>query len=318
MNFKGKNRKINPVYALYVLVGLLAAAVPVRMYQLLNIIESDTGFYDEKDWSVYLMYALGILAITVTYILITLAKNIPASKPPFRKNKFLAVSSFIFAVGIVLDVVSSFSSFILNFKSFTEAGIAVFATVNQGQLPLIIESVLGVFAAIYIFIFGISYLDGRTTYSQYKFLAVTPLFWAMSRIVTRFLRKISYVNVSDLMLELFAIAFMMIFLLAFARISSKLSNNKAMRTLFASGIVSSFFCVTANLPRLLMIVTGNMEGIPDEYPFSLSDLAFALFTVVYIVNAMRCAKENDSAELTKSTEKPTEQKMETDDNFLSE
>ena len=317
MKLTGKYEKINPLYSLYVVFGLMAVAVIFRMYQLLNIIEADTGFYHFKDWSVYVMYAVCALAIVVPYILTTLAKNVPASKSPFRKDMLLAVASFIFAGGIVLDVVSSLSRFLLNIKSFSAAGISILGTTDQSQLPLILETIFGVFAAIYIIIFGISYIDGRTTYSQYKFLAITPLFWSMSRIVIRFVRKIAYVNVSDLMLELFMLAFMMIFLLNFARISSGLANNKAMRTVFSSGFVCIFFCTVANLPRLLMILTANGSSLPDEYPFSLCDLGFAVFAFAYIVNAMKCAKENDSWELSGETEK-TEDIMETDDNFLSE
>lgn len=318
MKITGKYEKINPLYSLYVVIGLLVVAVPFRMYQLLNIIESDTGFYRVTDWSVTLLYVIGALAIVVPYVLTLLAKNVPASKSPFRKNMFLAVASFVFAGGMVLDVVSALSSFLINAKSFTAVGLSIFGTVDQAQLPLLIESVFGILAAIYIIVFGISYIDGRTTYSQYKFLALSPLFWAMSRIVVRFVRKIAYVNVSDLMLELFAIVFMMIFLLSFARICSSLANNKAMRTLFASGFVGIFFCILANLPRLLMVLTGNAGELPDEYPFALCDFGFGIFAFAYIYNAVKCAKENDSDELVEKEAIVVHDVMETDDNFLSE
>ncbi len=318
MKITGKFEKINPLLALYVAFGLMAVGVVFRMYQLLNIIESDTGFYRVHDWSIYVMYALCGLAVVVPYVLTTLAKNVPASKSPFRKDILMAVGSVIFAVGIVLDVVSSLSTFLLNAKGFTTAGLSFMGTMDQGQAPLLIETVFGVFAAIYMLIFGISYIDGRTTYSQYKFMAITPLFWAMSRIVVRFVRKIAYVNVSDLMLELFMLAFMMIFLLNFARISSGLANNKAMRTVFASGFVSIFFCTVANLPRLLMVLTANGKALPDEYPFSLCDLGFAIFAFAYIINAMKYAKENDALELLNKEDKSEPDIMETDDNFLSE
>ena len=317
MKLTGKFEKINPLIALYIAFGLMAVGVVFRMYQLLNIIESDTGFYRVQDWSIYVMYALCGLAVVVPYVLTMLAKNVPASKSPFRKDMLMAVGSIVFAVGIVLDVVSSLSTFLLNAKGFAAAGLSFMGTIDQGQAPLLIETIFGVFAAIYMLIFGISYIDGRTTYSQYKFMAITPLFWAMSRIVVRFVRKIAYVNVSDLMLELFAITFMMIFLLSFARICAGLANSKAMRTLFASGFVGIFFCVVSNLPRLLMVITGNANALPDEYPFSLCDLGFAVFAFAYIFNVVKCAKENDSAELL-GAEVEVHDEMETDDNFLSE
>lgn len=317
MKITGKNEKLNPLLGLYIAAGLLIAAIPVRLYQLLTLLEQDTGFYKAVDRSVYVMYALAAAAVIASYGIAVLAKNIPASKSPYRKNRFLAVSSIALGVGIVLDVVSAASAFIIKARNFTAAGISFLGTADQGQIPILFEAVLGIFAAIYLLVFGISYIDGRTTYSQYKFLAITPFFWAMSRTVIRLLSKIAYVKVSDLMLEIFGIAFMMIFFMSFARISSGLSNKKAMRSVFASGAVSAFLLGTANIPRVLMYISGNGAKIPSGYGLALCDLAFVFFAAAYISNAYKCAKETDSKELA-DEEETVETDMETDDNFLSE
>lgn len=317
MKITGKNEKINPLLGLYIAAGLLIAAIPVRLYQLFTIIEHDTGFYKAVDRSVYLMYILAVLAVIASYAVSVLAKNIPASKSPYRKNRFLAVISIILGIGMVLDVVSAASDFIIKARSFMSVGISVFGTADQGQIPVLCEAVLGVFAAIYLLVFGISYIDGRTTYSQYKFLAITPFFWSIARLVRRLISKIAYVNVSDLMLEIFGIAFMMIFFMSFARISAELSNKKAMRSVFASGAVAAFLLGIANIPRVLMLISGNIDKITVGYGISICDLAFVFFAAAYIINAYKCAQENDSAELTEETETPKTD-METDDNFLSE
>ena len=83
----------------------------------------------------------------------------------------------------------------------------------------------------------------------------------------------------------------------FARISSGLSNEKSMRSLFAAGYVCIFFCALANIPRIVLTVTGNVESIPYEYPLSVCDLTFALFAVAYIINAMNKATVNDHDEI---------------------
>ncbi|MCR4594626.1 MAG: hypothetical protein K5761_06185 [Clostridiales bacterium] len=319
MKSKEKIAKINPLAGMYASLIIMLITVPVRIYQLLNIVEADSGFYKVIDRSVYIMYILSAIAVILSFILTKLAKNVPASKSPFRRNRFLAVTSIIFAVGIILDVVDALSTFLIQAKSFSNVGLTIFGTLDQGQVPMLLESIFGVFAAIYILVFGISYIDGRTTYSQYKFLALTPLFWAMTRLVERFVRKISYVNVSDLMLELFGITFMIIALLAFARICSGISNVKSMRTLFYAGFIAMFLLGTANLARFVMLISGNFSGIPKEYPLSLADLSFGVFIVAYAVNAIKCAKENDTLEeYEEKSEKDKEDNMQTDDNFLGE
>ena len=294
MKIRGSSEKINPLYSLYVIAGLLCVAIPFRTYQLLSLVESNTGFYKEINWSVYLMYALCILAVLVPYVLTLLAKNVPESRAVYRKNKLLAAASFVFGVGLVADAVIALSTFVLAFQGYLTEEISLVPTALQG--------IFGILSAIYIFIFGISYIDGRTTYTRYKLLALSPLVWSVARLIIRFVKKISYVNVSDLMLELFAIAFMMIFFLSFARISSGLSNKKSMRSLWSAGFVAAFFCVVANLPRLIMIITANGNSLSNEYPFALCDLGFAFFSVCYIVNSMKTAENNDVLELLDETE----------------
>ena len=104
MKITGKSEKLYPLLGLYIAAGLLIVAIPVRLYQHLTIIEQTTGFYKAVDRSVYVMYVLAALAVIASYIVSTLAKNVPASKSPYRKNKFLAVTSIILGIGLKFNV----------------------------------------------------------------------------------------------------------------------------------------------------------------------------------------------------------------------
>ena len=286
MKIIGKCKKINPILPLYIVVGLLAVAIPVRTYQFLFITEGGTGFYKTIDWSVYVLYGLSAVALLVSYIFVYLAKNVPASKDEIRKkNPTLAIASVLFALGIIADSVMAFVS-LLTVQVEQDAFFAV-----------CVEAIFGLFSAIYILVFGISHFDGKTTYAQLKFLALAPLFWATGRMIVRILKKIAYVNVADLMLELGVLAFMMIFFLAFARISTGLANEKSMRSLFASGYACLFFCALANIPRVIVFITGNNILLAEEYPISISDLVCSIFIAAYIVNTMKKATVNDHDEL---------------------
>ncbi len=289
MKIQGSVQKINPLYALFVAVGLLCVAIPFRTYQVLSLIESETGFFAEVNWSVYLIYSLCVVAFLVTYILVFFAKDVPESRAVYRKNRPLAAASIVLGIGIGADAVIALANVVLSTQGL------IFTL--ESFVPTLLQGVFGILSVIYIFVFGISYFDGRTTYSRYKLLALCPVIWSAARLVIRFVEKISYINVSDLMLELFGLAFMMIFFMGFARISSGLANKKAMRSVFSAGIVSAFLFVLANVPRLVAIASANGSKLVDKYPFSLCDLAFGIFAVCYILNAMNTATKNDAFEL---------------------
>ena len=85
-----------------------------------------------------------------------------------------------------------------------------------------------------------------------------------------------------------------------------------------AGTVGIFFAMVANVPRFILLLTANGSIISgSNYPFSICDFGFALFVMMYIINAIKSATENDSEEYT-GEEKYTEDEMATDDNFLSE
>ncbi len=294
MKIQGSVQKINPLYALFVALGLLCVAIPFRTYQVLSLIESETGFFAEMNWSVYLIYGICAVAFLTVYIIIFFAKDVPESRAVYRKNRLLAVASIVLGIGVGADAVTALANVILSSQGMIMALESFVATLLQG--------IFGVLSVIYIFVFGISYFDGRTTYSRYKLLALSPVIWSATRLITRFVEKISYINVSDLMLELFGIAFMMIFFMGFARISSGLANKKAMRSVFSAGITSAFLCALANVPRLIAIVSANGSKLAEGYYFSLCDLAFSVFAVCYVLNAMNTATKNDAFELLEDSE----------------
>ena len=89
MKLVGKFKKLNPILPLYIVVGLLCVAIPVRTYQLLFITEASTGFYTKTDWSVYVIYGLAALTILVSFIIVTLAKNVPSSRDEIRNHYFM-------------------------------------------------------------------------------------------------------------------------------------------------------------------------------------------------------------------------------------
>jgi hypothetical protein len=114
------------------------------------------------------------------------------------------------------------------------------------------------------------------------------------------------------------LAAMMITLLAFARICTGLSSNGSMRNFFMAGTVGVFFAAVANIPRLILVITGNGAIIEGTFfPFTICDFGFALFVVAYIINAVKSSTGNDNEEYL-AEEEHTEDEMATDDNFLSE
>lgn len=293
-----------------------ALSIPLRIYQYLFIINPETGFYNKLDWSVYALYiVLGVFSLAFI-VFSLLSKEAVASKAPDGQSKAVGIVGFGFAVCFVVDAIKQISAFA--FAVLGYSGSAVGLTLwkyltGNGYIPGIFQAVFALGAAVYLIIFGLSYLNGKNTYQDSKLLALNPMLWAVCKMIARLMRPVSYTKLSELLLELFSLAFLMLTFLAFARVSSQLSEKGAMRKVFAYGLPAALFSFVLSIPRLALTLIGQSEMLTDLYTFDVTELGCAVFLVTYIACAMYFGKREVPEEI-----KEEEEAVEIDDDFLSE
>lgn len=300
----------------------LLAAIPLRTVQLFTNMESHTGFFEEVNWTVYAVYGVFAVAAVVLAVLPALSGKRPASRPVVRKNKALAVGAFAFAAGIAYDVAYSLVKIVRTADGVT-AKTLLTALFTNGIFALLLQVICGAAACIFMVLLGLSYTGEKATYGEYRLLALMPLFWTMFRLVARFMTKISFTMVSELLLELAMLCFMMLFLLSFARVSAQISQKGEMKKVFCFGLPAAFFALTIGVTRLICTVGGRADLLADGFPFSLADLGFGLFAAVYLYVHMqygRPVSEDDALPETvytaSSEQRPADTRL--DDNFLEE
>lgn len=263
---------------------VLGAAL--RTVQLFTNIEPETGFFETVDWTVFVVYGILLAAVLLLAILPACSARLPASRPIVRRDRGLFFGSALFAVGLVYDAVLS----LMNAAgTLSESGRLSFAALlfSEGLLAEVLQTVCGVLAAVYMMVTAISYLKGEAQFAKYRFLALMPLFWSMFRIVLRFMTKISFTMVSELLLELAMLAFLMLFLLSFARIASQVNPRGEMRKLVCFGLPASFLAMVIGISRFICTVAGRGDLLADGFPFSFGEIGFGVFAILYIFEHMR-------------------------------
>ena len=215
-----KTEKINGLVLLLVFGAALVAAVPLRTVQLFTNIEEHTGFFIHENWTVGVMYAILAITAAALFLLPVFSARIPASRPVVRKNLPMAVTSFLFAAGLAYDVLLCILKISRLFAAMTlvEAQGLYTLLFSNGLLAMLLQAVCGAAACVFMVLFAFAYLGRAPVYAQHKLLALTPLLWTLFRMVLRFMTKISFTVVSELLIELAMLAFMMLFFMSFARI----------------------------------------------------------------------------------------------------
>ena len=282
-----KNKDLIYKVPLFAVLTAVLIAVPLRVYQYIKHINPETGFYDSSDFSVFTVYAVLAVAMVICIAFSYLKhKTISPINPRKDSRLFIGMSLFM-ALGIAVDSLSMLSDYTSLYSANTGAYIHVSEYVAaQGGSLMLIQAIVGIVSAIYFAISGISALN-KTNAPKLKLLAVSPVIWCIFRLLLRFKRTISFVNVSDLLLEMFMIVFAMMFFLALAQVNSKIDEKTVFWKLFAYGFPAVMFSLVCFLPRFILILTDNSDKLNSLYLPNFSDFTFAIYTTYICITAVK-------------------------------
>ena len=311
-----KRISFKAIFAVFgIFTGLLTG---LRIYQLLFNTETDkSGFFISNNWSVFALYIGALIFLAIIILLVQLTDKVTASKSPRGKDKRLGVGAALFAAGLAFDVAISISQLIKAIASYVAGENLLAYLMSNGLLACAIGAVFGILGVIYMILFALAYFDGKTTYYEYKLFAIAPLFWAMFRIVRRFMTKISFTVVADLLLELVMLIFMMLFFMSFARISSQICQKYEMRKAMKYGLCAAMFALALGISRLVMTVA-KPSALATDFGFNPADLTFGIFAVLYVNACSKTGRPSSDDDLIEDEEEKKAQEEEIDDDFLNE
>lgn len=278
------------------LLGLFSLSIllvlPVRVYQFLRVIEPGTGFYENPDFSVPVLYGLLALFGGAMLVISFINRRKIFFSTTVRKSPGLGVIALATAGTFFADAVIMYQNFTsLHYGTAQNmGGETTYGIMKSGALPMLFEAVFAIFAAIFFIVLGVAYISGKSNGSQFKLLAITPLAWSICRILHRFMRTISFVNVSDLLFELLMIVFLMIFFMAFAQLISGVNHKGADWKLVGFGLPAALLCLLCFVPRAVILAMGKGDLLTNLSPPEYCDLAIAVFILAFILSKVRFMK----------------------------
>ena len=182
----------------------------IRTLQVFRFIEHETGFITGGGWLMTILYVIvfgcGLAFCVASY----LSKDTASHQPQGLKDKLAGGFAFAFSVTLAGDWISSFFNFITSLT--TDVSVPGFrGFMSSGVITYLAQSFLAFFSAIYFVIFALDLLRGTVKANKAKILALAPVGWAGIRLIHRFIRQISFVEVSDLLFELIMLSCAVLF-----------------------------------------------------------------------------------------------------------
>ena len=270
---------IKPLSVLFFCASLVS--IVLRTLQMTKYIDSETGFYTGGKAIAVVLYAvLGISALVfcgVSYVSRDCAKLSFYNK----ENKTVGCVTALMSLAFFID---SFSSFGRSVDSLNYSTASQYTSLmTSGAVPQLIQSIFALLSAIFFIILAKDMIKGKASASNRKILATMPVWWAGARLIHRFLRQISFIEISDLLLELLMVGAMVIFFMALAQVVSGVYSDGFRWRVFAMGYTAALLALATSIPRLVLSFVQGGAFINAQHPFYLCDLVFALFALTLII-----------------------------------
>lgn len=246
-------------------------ALPVRTLQFFTVLESDTGFFSRIDWSIYIL-AIVLVAVVLAFLIIGFSKRKTLDySMEITKRPGQGILSFTAAAGILMNAVSNLL-IIINADNFAD-------NAKTTNLILILQTIFGLFSAIYFVALGASYVSGKSNGSEYRLISLSPVVWSIFRLVFRFTRQISYIRVSDLAFEMLMLVFFILFFMAFAQVNSRVDADRKEWKIASYGLPAALLALICFVPRFIVMITGNAYLLHEQSPAEYCDFGIALFII---------------------------------------
>lgn len=160
LKLKGRFESIPMMAVLCIFAAGLVAVLPLRTYQLMRLIEPETGFYTGHSATIPTLYILLAVCTVVLVVISYLSGDVPVRLWK-RKNIGLGTVSLLFAVSLVVDAISQTENF-LNILSERNALVIQQNTslflylIKTGGFALIFEVLFAVLSCVFFSLFRLS------------------------------------------------------------------------------------------------------------------------------------------------------------------
>ena len=265
--------KLSPLVKVIFPVLALASAA-LRFLQVKTVMDPSTGFYTQSSpltWAVNILMLGGACLMILWCYLSEQTESLQTM--PYKSTPVFA-ATLVFSLVLLARAALCFADFS---KAVSGYGLrSAKELMSTGALPLLFQSVFALLSAVYFIFVAVSYLKGTSLAAKHRLLALAPTAWIAARMLHLFVRKISFMKVSDLFFELMACMCMILFFLAFAQVTSGVYSTGMAWRLVGFGLPAALLTIGVQLPRLVLTFLENGRFLNENHRFIGTDLCFGI------------------------------------------
>lgn len=250
-----KYKHIKIAFLIALILGLA-----VRFIQLFSVTESSTGFFFVgKEIAGFVYSALMFIVLIAFSTCAALVYRCPLKTP--KVSKPLGAMAMVSGAFILIEAITYITQ------------VSLF---NWEKLLL---GITGPATAIFFIFYGLKgFIKSRLARPLYAI----PILYFLSRLVCEFISVSKTSLILQNVLNIAAIAAVLVFVLEWGKIANNISSEVSYKTILISGGVAALLCAFASIPELVFLSV-KQDATAHQNPVSLVNLlVMCLFIVFYI------------------------------------
>lgn len=271
---------------IYIFIAAVVVALPLRMVQYFTVLEGETGFYSESGFLVWAFYALLVIAAVLLFVCGFSKRKTVALSSGGEKLPGCGIFSALAAAGCAFDIADAIAKIKESSEQIYVAEAETAASLQALNVVYKLQIVFAALAGVFFILSAVDFLTGKGTGGRYKVLSLAPVIWEMFRLISRFTRTISFVRVSELMLEMLMMALFTMFFMAYAQTNSKIDSGKSAFKIVSYGFTAALLAFVCFVPRLLLTLFGKADMLYSQAEIEYCDIFCALFALSVISTRM--------------------------------
>lgn len=287
MKIKEKNSKLkySQLFAIFIPSAVVLTAL--RCIQIPTVIDTKTGFYTSRGFLVVLFFVLLFAACLSLAFIPFLSKQSRYMLFSNYKSKSFSVATLLFSLAMFFDGFLSLYTAYNTAQNTRIFGTVIRSMMISGAIPQLLRGLFGILSGVYFALLSSSLKKQEGDTSKHRVLALMPVGWAGCRLLNLFVRRISFLRVSELFLELCMCAFMTLFFMALAQTAGCVYSEDSRWRLAGFGLPAALIATILSISRLIFTIVDSEKYITENYSFCLADLVFVIFVIVLVVRIIR-------------------------------
>lgn len=261
-----------------VMVVTCVIAIPVRVCQLLWLVDTDTGFFTDNE--VTKIIVTSILALACVFIIFACRRsgNIPAE---YKQLKSKPMSVFCVLVGgsMIVQALVRLGQ-VSNPPKLQDMA---YSQVNT-QHPLLYSclAILCLFAAGAMIMTASGFIRQVNPYRSFPLLALVVPLWGCLDLAVLFVQFTEEVNTIESVYDMFMVIFQLLCLFAQAQLFVGIDQKKSRRSMFAYGLAGGTVAFVATIPNVIMYLLGRGEVCSLSLEASVMYLLMAVYLQFFL------------------------------------